>query len=83
MKTVSLIWGILSILGMLVAIIPCLGALNWLNVPFAGLGLIVGAITYSRGAPDENKSSATAGMVLCAIAVLIGLGRLTMGGGIL
>src|SRR5262249_22255616 len=41
MQVLSLIWGLLALLGMFIGIIPCLGALNWLNIPFAVAGLIV------------------------------------------
>jgi hypothetical protein len=72
MKTFGLILGILAALGMLLAFIPLLGWLNWINIPFAILGLIISAIGKSNG-----------GMVLCGIAVIFGLIRLILGGGIL
>ena len=40
LSILSLIWGILAIIGMAVAIIPFLGALNYLNIPFAVFGLL-------------------------------------------
>jgi hypothetical protein len=82
MQILSLAWGILALLGFFVAFIPCLGALNWLNIPFAVAGLILGVIAYANGQPGRRGASA-AGIVLCAIAVLIGAKRLIMGGGIL
>ncbi len=72
MKTFGLILGILAVLGMLLAFVPLLGWLNWINIPFAILGLIISAIGKS------NR-----GMVLCGIAIMFGLLRLIMGGGIL
>ena len=36
----SLVWGIFAIIGMAVAVIPFLGALNYLNIPFAIFGLL-------------------------------------------
>ena len=44
MQTVSLIWGILALVGMLVGFVPFYGALNWLLIPFAGIGAIVSAV---------------------------------------
>jgi hypothetical protein len=32
MQILSLVWGILAILGLGIAFIPCLGILNWLNI---------------------------------------------------
>lgn len=81
MQIVSLIWGILSVLGMLVAALPCLGSLNWLNVPFAGLGGVVAVIALV-GARDRPKGLAIAGLVCCAAAFLFGIARLKLGGGI-
>lgn len=82
MKTVSLVLGILTILGMLFASIPCLGAFNWLNIPVAIVGLVLGLVAYFKkdGTP---KGAAVAGIVMCGIAVVIGGVRLIVGGGIL
>lgn len=82
MQVVGLIFGILSILGMLIGFIPCLGALNWLNIPLAVIGLIISIIAYSGIQPGEPKGKATAGIVLCAVAALFGILRLLIGGGI-
>ena len=82
MQALALAWGVLSVLGMVVGIIPCLGALNWLNIPFAGLGLIVGGIALAN-AEESNRGPSIAGLVLCASAMIIGLLRLGLGGGIL
>lgn len=82
MAVVGLFFGILSIIGMLVAFIPCLGALNWLVIPFAIIGLIISAIALSS-AESDKKGTAIAGLVCCGIAVLFGLLRLIFGGGVL
>jgi uncharacterized membrane protein len=82
MLTLSLIWGILAMLGMIVGFFPCLGSLNWINIPFslAGLVLSIVAVATSR---EPNKGSGIAGAALCAIAVTIGFFRLVLGGGVL
>jgi hypothetical protein len=72
MKIIGLILGILSALGMLLAFIPLLGWLNWINIPFAIIGLIISALVKSNG-----------GMVLCGIAIILGMLRLMLGGGVL
>ena len=82
MQTLALIWGILAAVGMVVGFFPCLGALNWLNIPFAIIGLILSIVAMNQ-APPEKKGSATTGVVLCAISVVVGSLRLLMGGGIL
>jgi hypothetical protein len=82
MQTLSLVWGILALLGFFVAFLPCLGALNWLNIPFSVAGLIISIIAFASGAPGRRGFS-VAGIVLCLVAILIGAKRLVWGGGII
>ena len=82
MAMLSLIWGILALIGMLVAFFPCLGSLNWLNIPFAIIGLIIGIIALAQSTP-VNRGPAVAGTVMSAIAVVFGFVRLMLGGGVL
>jgi hypothetical protein len=81
MRTASLVFGILSIIGMIVAFFPCLGSLNWLNIPFSVIGLVIGIIAVNQPA-KEQKGNAVAGIVLCSIAIIFGLLRLIAGGGV-
>jgi len=83
MKIISLFWGILSVIGMLIGFIPCLGAYNWINIPFASVGLIISIIAAINSDPNESKSSAIAGILMCGFAVIFGIIRLTLGGGII
>ena len=82
MQTLSLVWGVLAVLGMVVGFLPCLGALNWLNIPFAAVGLVL-SIAALVNAKGSNNAPSIAGLVCCSIAIAIGLLRLTLGGGIL
>lgn len=82
MQMLSLVWGILVILGMLVGFIPCLGWLNWFNIPLAGIGIIVSALA-SSSATAETKQSATIGMILCIVALFFGIIRLVIGAGVI
>jgi hypothetical protein len=82
MKFLSLIWGILALIGMIIGFIPCFGAYNWINIPFAAVGLILSIIAIVNSRPDESKGSATAGLILCAAAMIFGLIRLLLGGGV-
>lgn len=81
MKTASLVVGILAIFGMLFGFIPCLGAFNWINIPFAMIGLVISIAAYVQedGLPKNN---ATAGIIMCATAAFLGFIRLFIGGGI-
>lgn len=75
----SLVWGILAIIGMAVGIIPCFGSLNYLNIPFAVLGLLFSILTIVL---SSKKELAIAGTLLCAVAIFIGAIRLVIGFGI-
>jgi hypothetical protein len=69
---VSLIIGIVALLCAVVAFIPFLGALNWLIVPLAIMGAVIGMI--SRGNAGRN---------LNLFVIVIGVLRLILGHGIL
>jgi hypothetical protein len=75
MQTTCLIFGILAIVGMIIGLIPCLATINWLNIPFATIGLIIGIISLVNN-DSQNKTSGITGIVLCSIAVIFGLIRL-------
>jgi hypothetical protein len=81
MRSASLVMGILSICGMLFGFIPCFGAFNWVNIPFSIIGLIVSVLAYVNedGLPKGNVA---AGIVMCGMAIFLGLIRLFLGGGI-
>ena len=81
MQVLSLVWGILAFLGMFVAFFPCLGSLNWINIPFAGVGLAVSVVTLVT-TKEQKKGLVIAGLILCAIAVAFGSVRLLLGGGV-
>ena len=80
MGTIAIVWGVLAIVGAFIAFLPCLGALNWLNVPFSLIGAVISGVAVSGSDPDRSK--AWAGLVMCMAAVIIGIFRLMLGGGI-
>lgn len=79
MQLLSLIWGILAFCGMFLGLIPFLGWLNWGNIPFAVVGLIIGivATVSARG----SRGMGITGIVLCLIAIIWGAIRLKIGCG--
>jgi len=79
MQVVGLILGIISIIGMFIFFLPLLGSLNWINIPFAIVGLIISTISIINA---ERKGLGVAGIILCTIAIVIGIGRLMLGCGI-
>jgi hypothetical protein len=82
MQVLSLVWGILAFIGMFVAFFPCLGSMNWINIPFSGIGLILSIVAMVT-AKTAAKGKSIAGIVLCGLAVLFGIIRLAAGGGVL
>lgn len=81
MQILSLAWGILAMLGLFLGVIPCLGWFNWLNIPFAVVGLILSLIAKGQSRP-RGGTTATIAIVLNALAILLGYLRLKLGFGI-
>lgn len=79
MQVIGLIIGIISIIGMFIFFLPLLGALNWINIPFAIVGLFINIISIINA---ERKGLSVAGIALCSIAIVVGTGRLKLGCGI-
>ncbi len=71
LNLVSLIIGLVAFVCALVAFIPLLGALNWLIVPLAIIGAVVGAMSASKSGRNLNL-----------IVIVVGILRLMLGGGI-
>ncbi len=76
LSALSLVWGILAILGMVIGFIPCFGSLNYLNIPFAVCGLLFSIFSIVL---SSNKEYAIAACVLCAVAIFLGAIRLVLG----
>ena len=82
MGLLSLLWGLVSIVWMIVAFIPLLGWGNWFMIPFAGMGAILAGIAFAMTTP-ANRGRAKTALILNGIAVIVGVIRLQMGGGII
>ena len=80
MGILSIIWGILALLGLIVAFTPCLGWLNWINIPFALIGIIFAAVAIGN---PQTRNQGIAGLILGIIVVLVGIIRLIIGAGLL
>ena len=83
MYIISLVWGILAGIGMLIGFIPCLGWFNWLNMPFAMLGLVICIVSIATSRENESKGFSVAGLSLCVTAIFLGGIRLLIGGGLI
>ncbi len=81
MQTLALVWGIVAFVGFLVGMLPCLGWMNWLNIPISIIGVVISVVAMAK-AGEGSKGKAVAGLVLSITAVAIGAIRLLMGGGV-
>jgi hypothetical protein len=72
LNIVSLVIGAISLILALIAFIPLLGWANWFIIPVAVVGLVVGML-----------SSSNAGRNLNIVVIVIGVIRLSLGGGLL
>ena len=81
MQIIGFILSLLSFLALGLTVLPLLGALNWINIPFAGLGLLFSIIGVA--AARGGRGIGIAGIVLALIAIVVGLLRLFLGGGVL
>jgi hypothetical protein len=82
MNTLSLVLGIISIIGMLIAFIPCLGWLNWFVLPVALIGFVISLVNVTT-LEDKEKRPATIGLFLCVITLIFGSIRWFLGGFVL
>lgn len=93
MKLASMILGITALVGMLVGFIPCLGWLNWFNIPVALIGLILGLVDYTNTNNEipvepydplvRRPKPLPIGAILCGVALFLCSIRLVLGGGII
>ena len=72
LNLVSMIIGAVALVFALVAFLPLLGWANWLIIPLAIIGAVVGM-----------ASSGTAGRNLNLFVIVVGVVRLMLGGGII
>lgn len=72
LNLVSLIIGIVALVCAAIAFIPLLGWANWLIIPLAVVGAGIGAMSHGN-----------AGRNLNIFVILVGIVRLSLGGGII
>ena len=82
MGLISLLWGIVAMLWMIVALVPLLGWGNWFLIPFAAVGAVIAAIGVAV-TRSGHRGRAKAGLVLNGIVILVGIARLSLGGGVI
>jgi len=81
MGLLSFILSLVALLLTVIAFIPLLGWLNWVFIPIALLALVGNIIFYFVDL--GMRKLALAGIFICLAAIIIGLIRLNLGGGII
>ena len=72
MNVISVLVGVAALIVALIGFIPLLGWLNWLVIPAAVVGLVIGLLSQKTSGRNIN-------LVVLVLAVI----RLALGGGIL
>lgn len=84
MAFASFLLGTFSLVGVAITIIPLLGWLNWLILPLAVAGLLLGLLSaYSSAQREHSSCLATLGIILNCVALGLGILRLAIGGGVI
>src|ERR1041385_4553271 len=73
--------GIVAVSLMAVALIPCLGWLNYLNLTLSSVTLVLSIVALATARSDTSRSSALIGLLLVIVAGFVGVIRLVIGGG--
>jgi hypothetical protein len=81
LPTLALTGGIIAASLMVVALVPCLGWLNWFVIPIATVVKIVCWVSIFTGRNSKGRNKALIGLILVALALFIGGIRLIIGGG--
>jgi len=78
--TIGLVWGIASLILSIVFLIPLLGWLNWISIPFAAAGMVFSMLAMGS---EATAPLGKAGLILGGTAIVLGCLRLILGGGLL
>lgn len=81
MGLISLLWGIGALLAMLLGLVPLLGWLNWLVIPFAAIGVVIAVLGLLMSS-EGRRGRAKAGLLLGVGVMIVAAIRLSLGGGI-
>lgn len=82
MGLISVLWGMVAMVWMVIALIPLIGITNWLLIPFAAVGAIIAALGIMLNRPGYRGLAKT-GLVLNGLVLVVATLRLVMFGGVL
>ncbi|MEL7686643.1 hypothetical protein AAG596_04005 [Citromicrobium bathyomarinum] len=72
LNILSWLFGLVGLVIVILGLVPFIGILNWIALPFLVIGTILGFL-----------SSSTSGRTFCIIVMIISIIRLVLGGGLL
>lgn len=75
--------GIVALSFMIVALVPCLGWINYFNFFVSSVTFVLAIVAIATAKTDRGRTAAILGLVLMLVANTIGVIRLALGGGCL
>lgn len=75
--------GIIALSLMVMALIPCLGWINYFNFLVSPVTFVLAIVAIATARTDNGRTAAILGLVLVLLANMIGVVRLILGGGCL
>lgn len=83
MPMLALVLGIVSFAGFCLGLLPCVGWLNWVTIPFAMVSVVISIVAMAQAkSSGQPVGLAIGGLVLSVVAVCLGFVRLLLGGGV-
>lgn len=77
MIKLSFAWGIFAFATTLLAFLPCLSPVNWFNLPFSAIGVILSAVAVARSGSD--RPVAAVALICSGLALGVSIIRLLIG----
>jgi hypothetical protein len=82
LATTCMVMGIIVLCLFILGLIPCLGWINWINLPIAGITDILSfVVIVTEGKNQSSRNKAIMGLIFSFLALVIGSVRLVLGGG--
>jgi hypothetical protein len=76
---IGLIVSLIAFLFLMIGLLPFMGWFNWFTtLPAALLGIIISGLAIGR----RRTGTATAGLIISLIVIVLSVGRLILGGGV-
>jgi hypothetical protein len=80
MPALSVVWGVVAFLAMLITLLPPLQPLNWVVLPLAALGVLLNLLVVIRR-PSRGHPLGLAGLTAAGVALVISIVRATINPG--